>query len=751
MSGESKYQSILGQISWRVFVSTFAVIILFFLFLPLWAVGPVQVILHTLLAFLGIIGVGVISFDIRRNRVTWKFIFLTFFIFTAIVNFVAATWHLNPLYAVAEVVELSADLFEMILLGILILITLISTRFNQSETTLRRGIVVIFGITFGALFLYGFVYYFLLPIAMFIDPVLTELSLGSICLAIYIAIGIILLRQPQILNRFHTVTFLNGFILMVASTICLMASYFLPFTLISASIMLRAAMMFSYFVTIAIPVQTELTISETRAELYATILAFLAVIPSAITLLVVTFIPLSSVFSEQGIYTLTHLIAAFLAGVIVRLLWLFTKQQPHWHRYPLILAFITVTIVESIILFLSPWVELTGEYTVLYVLAGIMIMFWLYLTLRWIYHPPTDRKHDQMAGWLAYHSAFMLLIVLFGVWLQNFLYVVLPWWTVQYFLRISLLSVCFTAVFFLTYLFIIFIQVSKGSMSMGFIVLGTLSLWLIANIIRVLFPDWTAGWWAAQFFILFGFLLAPSTLGRLYLVTLERSERERKRATLYADILVHDLRNYHTVIQTSLDLLTLAQDPSDFIDTTTDNIQIALNRADRLITNVRSLEMASSLKPQDLIKIDVVEVITEAWEHVIEPDDVESKIEMNQKLGQCFVLANNLLLEVFINLLRNALQYSEDVKRVHLEIHPVEKKDARYWKISLTDWGRGISPKQKEKLFTRYTEGAKGLGLGLSVVKSLSEAFGGSVKVENRVVDDYTKGTVFILMLIRST
>ena len=197
-------------------------------------------------------------------------------------------------------------------------------------------------------------------------------------------------------------------------------------------------------------------------------------------------------------------------------------------------------------------------------------------------------------------------------------------------------------------------------------------------------------------------------------------------------------------------MLSLAQDPTEVIDTTNDNIQLALNRANRLITNVRSLEMASSLKPQDLRKIDVVAFITEAWEHVIEPDDIESKIEINQELEQCFVQANDLVLEVFINLFRNALQYSEDVKRIQVEITPIEQHGVTFWRIRVIDWGRGISPEQKPKLFTRYTEGAKGLGLGLSVVKSLTEAFGGSVTAENRVADDYSKGTVFILLLNRS-
>ncbi len=751
MSGELKEQSILGQIIWRVLVVLLTIFGLYFILIPIWNVGTVQVGLHTLLAFLAIIGVGVVSFDIRRKNVTWKFILMSVFLFTAIVNFVTAIWHLYPAYYTSELYEITADLIEMMLLGLIILGAMIPTKFTQSEMEVKRGLVFLSLLTFGSLLIYGVLYYFLLPIALFFDPLLPGMGFGVICIAIFIVSFIILARQSKILHRYSAVFFISGLIIMMSSIAGLIISYVIPFSLLAASIMLRAAMMYFFFVSVAIPVQKEIEITEDRAHLFGSLLALLALIPYALTLLLVAFVPITLIFPEQGIYTLTHVIVAFLAAIIVRLLWLFTKQQPHWHRYPLIMAFVSLTIVESIIVFLSPWVEVSGEYTLLYVLAGLLVVFWLYLTLRWIYNTPTRMKHESMIRWIVYISTLMTIIILAGVWLQNYLFLVLPLTIIQLLFRSILLAVCLIGTSFLAYLFIIFIQMSKGKPTMGFIVLGTLALWLIANIIRVNFIDWTAGWWVAQFLVLFGFMLGPSILGRLYLTALEQSERERKRATLYADILIHDLRNYHTVIQTSLDLLMLSQDPTEAVDVVTDNIQTAITRAGQLITNVRSLELASNLQSQDLARIDIVSVIHEAWEHIQDPDEEITQFEINRQPNECFVQANELLLEVFINLFRNALQYSEEVKRIQVDIHPLEQFAQQYWKIRVLDWGKGIPAEQKQKLFKRFTEGAKGLGLGLYVVKSLIEAFGGSVSVENRVPDDESQGTVFIIKLLRLT
>ena len=42
-------------------------------------------------------------------------------------------------------------------------------------------------------------------------------------------------------------------------------------------------------------------------------------------------------------------------------------------------------------------------------------------------------------------------------------------------------------------------------------------------------------------------------------------------------------------------------------------------------------------------------------------------------------------------------------------------------------------------------KGAKGSGLGLSVVRALTELFNGSIGIEDRVKGDFSQGAVFVL------
>ncbi len=745
MSGELKEQSIIGSVAWRVLLAILVVSGLFLLYNPLWALSSVRVGLHTLLAFLAFIGAATVSFDIRKKSLAWKYFLLAVFLFVAIVNFVAALWHLSPAYYSDEIVEVAADLVETLSMVVLLLGVVVPSKWAKSEINYKHGIELLSLLTVTSLLCYSLIYYLLLPSLLPFDTISIGIGLAIINVVINALLFVLIFQTADALQRFDKVTFISALFLIGISSLLLLLSFLQPMNLLSASAMIRAALMYSLFIAVALPVQSQLGINRRRAYLHTSVLAILTIIPYLLTVLIVSIIPFYWLFPEQAIYSLTHLIVAVLAAIIVRLLWRFTKQQPHWHRYPMILAILSITIVESTIFFISPWVEITGEYTLLFVISGTMMVVCLTQTLWWIFHPPTKYHHSQMIWWLAGISFIMLLVILGGVWLQSSLQVLFFWVNLQILFRSILLGVCFVSIFLLTYLFIIFLQVSKGRLTMGIIVLGTLTLWVISNMIRVNFVDWSAGWWIAQFLLLFGFMLGPATLGRMYLSSYEHSETERKRATLYADILIHDLRNYHTVIQSSIDLLTLAQDPTEVVDDVTDQIQIALDRAQRLITNVRSIELAKALQPKDLTRIDIVHMIHEAWDHVLSTIEEKVEFQVDRKVNECFVEANELLLEVFINLLLNSLQYSIEVKRIHVTIAAIEQDKRRFWEIRVIDWGKGIPPEDKLNLFSRYSEGAKGLGLGLSVAKSLVDAFQGTITVENRIPDDYTQGTVFVI------
>jgi len=89
------------------------------------------------------------------------------------------------------------------------------------------------------------------------------------------------------------------------------------------------------------------------------------------------------------------------------------------------------------------------------------------------------------------------------------------------------------------------------------------------------------------------------------------------------------------------------------------------------------------------------------------------------------------------NLLSNAVKYSPRGGRVVIAAGPVGDEPDML-QLSVEDDGVGIPANELPRIFDRYvrvanpeTASARGLGLGLCLVKALAEAHGGSVDVES--------------------
>ena len=109
-----------------------------------------------------------------------------------------------------------------------------------------------------------------------------------------------------------------------------------------------------------------------------------------------------------------------------------------------------------------------------------------------------------------------------------------------------------------------------------------------------------------------------------------------------------------------------------------------------------------------------------------------------------FVGDESLLLQVYINLLDNAVKYSSSGTRVEIEL--VEQKHAMV--LTIADQGFGISEEKQLTIFNKFSRGEhsqleKGFGLGLSLVDQVVKSHGGTIEVVSRE----KKGTTFSIKL----
>jgi len=95
----------------------------------------------------------------------------------------------------------------------------------------------------------------------------------------------------------------------------------------------------------------------------------------------------------------------------------------------------------------------------------------------------------------------------------------------------------------------------------------------------------------------------------------------------------------------------------------------------------------------------------------------------------------NKLRQVFINLITNAIKYTEKGK-----VEVLIEEDPKYGRIIIRDTGIGIKEEDIQRIFERFyrvdkarSKAAGGTGLGLAIVKHIVEAHGSKIEVKSRL------------------
>lgn len=155
-------------------------------------------------------------------------------------------------------------------------------------------------------------------------------------------------------------------------------------------------------------------------------------------------------------------------------------------------------------------------------------------------------------------------------------------------------------------------------------------------------------------------------------------------------------------------------------------------RASEIIHNTRSMLAKESPSLEAVHLSELIEETRALLEHELTREAVT--FEIDHKAPSRKVQAVRIeLQQVLINLITNAVQAMSTsdtlVKRL---IVSVENRDEHHVRMSVRDFGPGISEAAIEKVFTPfYTTKPSGMGMGLSICRSTMEARGGQLNATN--------------------
>ncbi len=222
----------------------------------------------------------------------------------------------------------------------------------------------------------------------------------------------------------------------------------------------------------------------------------------------------------------------------------------------------------------------------------------------------------------------------------------------------------------------------------------------------------------------------------------------KEQAELYVDLMGHDINNMN---QVALGFLELALDKLDANGKLDDTDRMLLEKPveslmsnSQLIDNVRKLKREKSGEiPSKAVDVSAaLEEVKTQYSHVKGRD-----ITINYTpVKGCSVKANELLKDVFSNLVGNAIKHSAGGLEIGIALTRIRRNGKAYCEVTIEDNGPGISDNMKDKLLDRAClkrTMKTGKGFGLCLIKSLLDDFNGKIRVEDRVPGDHTKGARF--------
>ena len=218
-------------------------------------------------------------------------------------------------------------------------------------------------------------------------------------------------------------------------------------------------------------------------------------------------------------------------------------------------------------------------------------------------------------------------------------------------------------------------------------------------------------------------------------------QQEQLRITMTQDI-AHDLRTPLATLKSHIQAML-----DQIWEPTPARLRSCYEETERLITLVADLEQLTEMdsphfrlhrKPENLT------ALIEQSVHIVSAAFLEKgvRLEVKPHPALCLNVDRDRLIQILVNVLSNSLKFTPEGGKVEIRV----KDENGSVLITVQDTGPGIAPEDLPYVFERFYRADKsrnrkwgGSGIGLTIVKKLVDAHGGSVWIES---DNGTKVSI---------
>ena len=227
--------------------------------------------------------------------------------------------------------------------------------------------------------------------------------------------------------------------------------------------------------------------------------------------------------------------------------------------------------------------------------------------------------------------------------------------------------------------------------------------------------------------------------------TQEQMLRQEKKAAVgnLAAGLFHEIKN----LLNPISILTLVE--GELSDKSRQKVQLVYDARDRLLDLVNEIRGLSMDEEVQYSKSS--QSLEELIEHSIflarmDPDVFPKKIVTDYSYNGEIMVNKNKIIQVMLNLIRNAAHAIEHKKDGQIRIQSEENNS--HVNIHIIDNGHGIEEDKLNKIWDAFfsTKGEQGTGLGLDISKNIIESHGGTITCQSKI----DEGTTFSFSLPRA-
>lgn len=212
-----------------------------------------------------------------------------------------------------------------------------------------------------------------------------------------------------------------------------------------------------------------------------------------------------------------------------------------------------------------------------------------------------------------------------------------------------------------------------------------------------------------------------------------RAEKERRD---FLASVTHELRTPLHLIQGYLEAI---QDGIIPVEEESENINLVLEetkRLARLVQDLQDINRMEHVQPLQMTKLSIADFLQDLRQRFQgRAADVGINLVIEPHEGEIFADRDRIL-QVFINLLDNALRYTRAGETILIRVDEIPD----YLRFMVKDGGEGIPKDALNHIFERFYRVDKarsrkdgGMGLGLAIVKQIVEAHGGNVRADSEL------------------